>query len=231
MFEGILLIDKPKGWTSFDVVNKVRSVIRQSVSPDIPKKKLKVGHAGTLDPLAEGLLIILVGPYTKNMAEFESLKKAYKASVLLGQTSTTADEEGEKSDVSSYEPTTLEVQEALSKLSGPIEQTPPAYSAVKVDGKRAYKLAREGKIPEIKPRQVTIYGYSEVDYQYPLLKFEVEVSKGTYIRSLAVDIGQVLNTGAYLKALTRVSVGDYQLKDAISPENITIEDIGANLLN
>lgn len=229
MIDGIVLIDKPRGWSSFDVVAKVRSVLRQSLDGQKASKKVKVGHAGTLDPLAEGLLIVLVGSYTKKMSSFESLNKVYRAHVFLGQTSTTADSEGDKTLVSDFEPANEQVNKALGGLQGQIEQIPPVYSAIKVNGKRAYKLARQGKLPEIKPRQVTIYGYQNISYSYPALEFEVEVSKGTYIRALAEDIGKFLKTGAYLKSLTRLSVGKYQLEDSLKPGDITYEDITANL--
>jgi tRNA pseudouridine55 synthase len=185
---GYLLIDKPSGWTSFDVVNRVRHMIQSSGLNTTSKKRFPVGHAGTLDPLATGLMIVMLGDYTKQAQDFSKLDKSYSVTAHLGQTSTTGDEEGDKTQVSDRKPPKTEVLAALKQFKGEIEQTPPIYSAVKVDGKRAYKLAREGKMPEIKPRLVKIYAIDQVEYKYPDLKFEVSVSSGTYIRSLVTDI-------------------------------------------
>lgn len=212
--EGILLVDKPAGWTSFDVVNKVRSTIeagRRRGEIDYPGKRLKVGHTGTLDPLATGLLVLAVGAATKGIQKLTKLDKTYEVTMKLGQTSTTGDEEGDKTMVSARQPSEEEVNQAVEQFIGDIEQTPPAYSAIKVNGQRAYKLARQGKVVKIEPRQIKIYSITEVEYNYPLVSFEVKVSSGTYIRTLAEDIGKVLKAGAYLTNLRRTSVGDYQL--------------------
>lgn len=208
--DGILLVDKPSGWTSFDIVAKIRGQIKRETG----LKKPKVGHAGTLDPLATGLMIILVGSYTKRAREFSKLDKVYEVTMKLGQTSTTGDDEGEKTSVSAYEPSTEELNDVLARFTGEIMQTPHAYSAIKVNGQRAYKLARAGKEVTIEPRKVTIYELRDVEYRYPEVKFTTKVSSGTYIRSLVEDIGKTLNTGAYMSALRRTKVGQFSLADS-----------------
>ncbi|USN95785.1 MAG: tRNA pseudouridine(55) synthase TruB [Candidatus Nomurabacteria bacterium] len=210
--DGILLIDKPKDWTSFDVVAKVRGLIRQSTG----QKKPKVGHCGTLDPLATGLLIIVIGSYTKKASELSKKDKTYQVSMKLGETSSTGDEEGEKEYISDNQPTKQEVEEVIRGFIGDIDQIPPAYSAVKVNGQRAYKLARAGKDFKLESRRVTIYEINDIDYHYPIVKFGTTVSSGTYIRSLVEDIGGQLGTGAYMTELQRTHVGKYYLKDARS---------------
>ncbi|MCA9343250.1 tRNA pseudouridine(55) synthase TruB [Candidatus Saccharibacteria bacterium] len=211
--DGILLINKPKGWTSHDVVAKVRGVLRKETS----LKKLKVGHAGTLDPQATGLLIILVGSYCKRAPEFLKLNKTYDVEVTLGQTSTTDDSEGEKTPVSSAQPTKEQVNEALNKFVGEIEQIPPQFSAIKVDGKRAYSQARLGKKVDLKSRKVTIHSIKNTDYDYPHIRFTADVSSGTYIRSLARDIGEELGVGAYMSDLERPRIDKYKLIQAVQP--------------
>lgn len=214
--DGILLIDKPKGWTSFDVVAKVRGQIKCETGI----KKPKVGHTGTLDPLATGLLIIVTGSYCKRAQEFSKLDKVYEVTMKLGETSTTGDEEGEKTKTSSQIPDLSEVQASLDKFTGEIMQKPPIYSAIKVDGQRAYKLAREGKAVDIEPRQVTVYDLQFTDYQYPLVRFTAKVSSGTYIRSLVEDIGSQLGTGAYMSELRRTEVGNYSISNAQTVESL-----------
>lgn len=226
---GYLLIDKPLGWTSFDVVNRVRHIIQNSGLNTTNKKRFPVGHAGTLDPLATGLMIVMLGDYTKRAEEFSKLGKTYTVTARLGQTSTTGDEEGEKTPVSDRQPSKTEVDAALQQFLGEIEQTPPIYSAVKVDGKRAYKLAREGKSPEIKSRLVKIYGIDEVEYKYPDLSFSVNVSSGTYIRSLVQDIGETLKTGAYTAQLRRTMVDCYNVNNALDVDKLSPESIYQNL--
>jgi tRNA pseudouridine55 synthase len=187
--DGILLIDKPKEWTSFDVVAKIRGMVRAQTG----QKKPKVGHAGTLDPLATGLLIVLVGKdATKRQAEFMKQDKVYEVELTLGQISTTDDDEGEKTAVSDKQPTLDQVQQAVTSFVGEIQQVPPIFSAIKVDGKRAYKQARAGKEVKMEPRIVTIYSITDLEYVYPFVRFVTKVSSGTYIRSLARDIGQNL---------------------------------------
>jgi tRNA pseudouridine55 synthase len=200
---GYLLVDKPTGWTSHDVVAKIRNILKKEAG-----HKVKVGHTGTLDPFATGLLIIVVGSYTKRAAEFSKLDKTYEAELILGSTSTTGDPEGEISKKSEEEPTEVEVKKILKSFVGEIEQVPHAFSAMKVNGQRAYKLARAGKEVALEPRKVTIYTMENVEYSYPKLKFTTKVSSGTYIRSLAEDIGKKLGTGAYLSSLRRIKVGN-----------------------
>lgn len=214
--DGLLLIDKPSGWTSFDVVAKIRGVIKHETG----LKKPKVGHTGTLDPLATGLLVLTLGGYCKRAGEFSKLDKTYQVSVRLGLTSSTGDEEGEKTPVSDLVPSHEDIEDVLKQFIGEIEQIPPAYSAVKVDGQRAYKLARAGKDVVLEPRRVRIYEIEDISYAYPEISFTVRVSSGTYIRSLAEDIGAALGTGAYMSALRRTSVGTFGVQDAIQPDAV-----------
>ncbi len=222
--DGIVLVDKPSGWTSFDVVAKVRGIARVS-----GVAKPKVGHAGTLDPLATGLMVILIGSYCKRAQEFSKLDKTYAVTARLGQISTTGDEEGEKSLVSDVQPSLTEVRTALERFTGTLSQVPPVYSAVKVGGQRAYKLARQGKAVKIDPRSVTVHGYTDVGYAYPTLNFTVDVSSGTYIRTLVEDIGKHLKTGAYTTGLRRLTVGDSTLDNALPADNLSSEAIYQNL--
>lgn len=219
--DGLLLIDKPAGWTSFDVVAKVRGLVKQQTG----QKKPKVGHTGTLDPLATGLLVLTLGSYCKRAQEFSKLDKVYEVTMKLGQTSTTGDEEGEKTPGSAYEPTTEEITDALAMFTGEIMQTPPAFSAIKVDGKRAYELARAGKEVKLEPRKVTIYEITDVSYAYPEVKFTAKVSSGTYIRSLVEDLGAHLRTGAYMSGLRRTQVGDFTIDAAQEPTAIDFAKI------
>lgn len=223
---GILLIDKPSGWTSFDVVAKVRGIVKKETG----LKKPKVGHTGTLDPLATGLLVLLIGDYTKKATELSKLDKTYEVTMWLGKTSTTGDEEGEKTAVSDRVPIYEEIEDALKQFTGEIEQVPPAFSAVKINGQRAYKLARQGKEVKLEPRKITVYEIKpghKLDnksaqgrtldrgwYEYPEVKFTSSVSSGTYIRSLVEDIGKELGTGAYMSALRRTEVGDFKIEHA-----------------
>jgi tRNA pseudouridine55 synthase len=218
---GLLLIDKPSGWTSFDVVAKVRGILKKSgiIKP-------KVGHTGTLDPLATGLLVLLVGDYTKRATELSKLDKTYEVTMWLGKTSTTGDGEGDKTLVSKKQPPYENVEGVLKEFVGEIEQIPPAYSAIKVAGQRAYKLARAGKEVKLEPRKVHIYSVELMDYTYPEVKFVVRVSSGTYIRSLVEDIGKKLGTGAYMSALRRTQVGKFSIESAIRPhEKNSLENI------
>jgi tRNA pseudouridine55 synthase len=215
--DGYLLVDKPAGWTSHDVVAKIRGILKKETG-----QKVKVGHTGTLDPFATGLLVIVVGSYTKRAAEFSKLDKTYEAEVTLGATSTTGDPEGEITGNEEWGtnnegegPTPQLVQDVLKSFVEEIEQTPHAFSAIKVEGQRAYKLARAGKEVVLEPRKVTIHSIENVEYDYPKLKFTARVSSGTYIRSLAEDIGQKLGTGAYLSVLRRTNVGKHSLGNAL----------------
>jgi tRNA pseudouridine55 synthase len=211
--QGVLLVDKPKTWTSFDVVNYVRRTVA-----DIEGKKpknIKVGHTGTLDPLATGLLVILVGKeYTRRAMEWSKLDKTYEVAMKLGETSTTADDEGEKTIVSDRVPAREEIEAALAKFTGDIMQTPPIYSAMKVNGQRAYKLARAGQEVVLEARPARINSNELTGYDYPYVKFTSHVSSGTYIRSLVEDVGRELGTGAYMSDLRRTAIGQFVLENA-----------------
>jgi tRNA pseudouridine55 synthase len=213
---GYLLIDKPAGWTSHDVVAKARNVIKKEAG-----HKVKVGHTGTLDPFATGLLILMVGSYTKRAEEFSKLDKTYEAEIILGAVSLTGDVEGEITKTSHQKPSLKEIQKILKEFTGEIEQTPHKFSAIKIGGQRAYKLARAGQEVNLEPRKVTIYAIKNDEYVYPKLKLTVEVSSGTYIRSLAKDIGKKLGTGAYLSALRRTQIDQYNIKNSITIESLT----------
>ena len=205
----ILLIDKPPGMTSFGVVARLRRVLSKQEG-----KKVKVGHTGTLDPFATGLMIIVTGRMCRRAMEFTKLDKWYEAEIILGTESTTGDPEGELSRISGKKPDEGEIKQVLQKFTGKIEQTPPAFSAVKVNGRRAYQLAREGKKVDIPKRIVTIYTLELIGYDYPVLKLRTHVSSGTYVRSLAADIGKELKTGAYCQNLRRIKIADYDVKNA-----------------
>jgi len=223
--DGILLVDKPIGWTSFDVVAKIRGVIKAETG-----QKIKIGHTGTLDPLATGLMILVLGKYTKRATEFSKLDKTYIAEITLGKTSTTGDKEGVITEVSNNKPSENEVNEVLSQFLGKIQQTPHRYSAIKVDGKRAYKSARAGQEVKLEPREVTIYEITDVKYVYPILEITTKVSSGTYIRSLAEDIGAKLATGAYLSALTRTAVSGFSVIEAIGLDKLDCSIITSHLI-
>jgi tRNA pseudouridine55 synthase len=224
--DGILLVDKPEGWTSHDAVAKVRRIIKSGTG-----QKAKVGHTGTLDPMATGLLILVLGSYTKKAGEFSKLDKVYEAELTLGATSSTGDREGQITQKSTQKPTELAVKAALSTFLGEIWQTPPAHSAIKIGGQRAYKAARAGKTVEIEPRKVMIYEITDVRYSYPKLSFTVKVSSGTYIRSLAADIGQKLGTGAYLSSLRRTQVGTFTVSKVISLDSFDYSKMTKHLVN
>lgn len=211
----LLLVNKPLQWTSFDVVNKLRYILGTK----------KIGHAGTLDPLATGLLIICTGRMTKRIDEYQGLEKEYTGTLNLGQTTASYDLETEPTpflDVSSV--TKSEIQLAAASFKGHIQQVPPIHSSIKVNGQRAYTLARKGKEFSLSPREVEIKEFEITDIQIPSVAFRVVCSKGTYIRSLAHDLGQKLGVGAYLSQLCRTRIGDYLLRDAQ-----TLEEIGARL--
>jgi len=252
--QGIFLVDKPAGWTSFDVVNYVRRIV--ATHEGKKPKNCKVGHTGTLDPFATGLLVLLIGKeYTRKAAELSKVDKTYEVTATLGMVSTTGDPEGditpfktlsrhpERSDskvegtildedrslqsgrdekaVLATAPTEKQILEAIEGFTGEITQVPPAFSAIKVNGVRAYKLAREGKEVVIEPRKVTINRLELVDYSYPDVKFITNVSSGTYIRTLVEEIGAKLGTGAYTTELRRTSVGDFLINDAVAVKSIT----------
>jgi len=205
--EGLYLINKPRGRSSFSVVAQVRRVSGIK----------KVGHAGTLDPEAEGLLIVLVGKeFTKLAEKYSKLDKTYEFEIKLGENSTTDDEEGDKTKVSEKVPTKAEISKVIAGLTGEITQTPPIYSAIKVGGQRAYKLARKGEKLDLPSRKVKIENFKITSYDYPLLRLSADVSSGTYIRSLARAIGQELGTGAYCTQIVRTRIGRYKLSDALA---------------
>lgn len=205
--EGIYLINKPRGRSSFSIVAQVRRLSGIK----------KVGHAGTLDPEAEGLLIVLVGKdYTRQAEKYSKLDKTYKFTIKLGEHSTTDDEEGEKETVSNRKPTKAEINKVIKGLTGEIKQTPSIYSAIKIDGQRAYKLARRGEKVDIPARMVTISKFVIIKYKYPFVELRADVSSGTYIRSLARKIGEQLKTGAYCTQIVRTRIGKFELSDAIA---------------
>jgi tRNA pseudouridine55 synthase len=217
--DDILLIDKPKGMTSFGVVARIRRVLSRQLG-----KKVKVGHTGTLDPFATGLMILVVGKECKNAGSYSKLDKVYEATIRLGRVSTTGDPEGEITDASNLVPTKAQIKEALAKFTGEITQTPPIYSAIKINGQRAYDLARAGKEPEMPERKVTIYSIGLNDYSYPLLKIRVHVSSGTYIRTLAQDVGKLLGIGAYCIELRRTKIADWDISQSKSLLDMGIVD-------
>lgn len=207
--DAVLLIDKPAGITSFGVVARVRRRLSQELG-----KKAKVGHTGTLDPFATGLMIIVTGKECRNAMQYSKLDKEYEATIRLGQTSTTGDPEGEITDFSDAIPSLEALEAALEQFKGEITQRPPMYSAIKINGRRAYDLARKGEVVEMPERQVTIYALELLDYTYPEVHIRVHVSSGTYIRTLAEDLGTVLGTGAYCSELRRTKVADFNVEDA-----------------
>jgi len=212
----VLYIDKSLTWTSFDVVNKIRKSLRHYLGI----QKIKVGHAGTLDPLASGLVIICTGKATKQIMQFQDLDKAYTAQVRLGATTPSFDLETKVDSTFPWEHITSEkIDQALLKLSGDQEQMPPLYSAKSVDGKRAYAMARKGKHVELKPQQVHISLLKLLSAELPEVTLQVECSKGTYIRSLARDLGSLLESGAHLSGLRRTRIGPYHVDQAISVDN------------
>ena len=206
-----LLIDKPSGWTSFDVVNKLRWAIRNKLE----LRKYKVGHAGTLDPLATGLLIICISKFTKRIEEFVGQAKSYTGEVEFFKTTPTYDAEMLPDCYYPYQDFSLtDIQNAANSFKGDIEQRPPIFSALKKNGVPMYKLARKGKEVEMKTRPVTIYEYEVSSYDNAIAEISVRCSKGTYIRSMAYDLGQSLGTGGYLRSLRRTAIGDYNVEDA-----------------
>lgn len=222
--KGLLLVDKPAGWTSFDVVNYVRKIVAQAEGKK--PKQVKVGHTGTLDPFATGLLVLLIGKeYTRRAGELSKLDKTYEMTMCLGQISSTGDPEGEIEAVSDTDPGVETLKTALKRFRGEIEQVPPAFSAIKINGQRAYKLAREGKEVKIEPRKVTINRLELFDYNYPAAKLVADVSSGTYIRSLVEDIGQSLKTGAYTSDLRRIRIDKYDVDSAAQVKELSDQGI------
>jgi len=214
-FGQVLLIDKPLNWTSFQVVNKMRWEIRQAFNI----KKIKVGHAGTLDPLATGLLIICTGKMTKQIDSFQGQIKEYTGTITLGGTTPSYDLESEINETfPTSHITKALVEETTAQFIGKIDQFPPIFSALKKDGKRLYEFARAGETVEIKSRKITIEAFEIISFEANQVDFRVVCSKGTYIRSLAHDFGKALNSGAHLSALRRTKIGDYHVDNAQSLE-------------
>jgi tRNA pseudouridine55 synthase len=211
----VLLIDKPYGWTSFDAVKHVRGTLQKALR----LRKIKVGHAGTLDPLATGLLVICTGRATKDIATYTAQQKAYTGTLLLGSTTPSYDLETE---VENHLPTghisAAQVAAAAAKLTGTLMQVPPVYSAKWVDGKRAYDTARKGETVDIPAAEVQVYRFATDGSHLPEVQFEISCSKGTYIRALARDLGELLGCGAHLTALRRIQSGAYDVDNALSPQ-------------
>ncbi len=208
----IFLLDKPLDWTSFQAVNKMKYKLKREFN--LPKK-FKIGHAGTLDPRATGLLIVCCGKFTKKISEIQDAPKEYWTEIKIGvQTESYDTEKPEILQQDISEITEEHVNEALDKFVGEIEQKPPVFSAIKIDGQRAYNLARAGEDVEMKSRKTTIFYIKDININLPLVSFTVGCSKGTYIRSLAHDIGQELGVGAYLTQLRRTKIGDYTIENA-----------------
>ncbi|MQP25200.1 tRNA pseudouridine(55) synthase TruB [Flavobacterium sp. LMO8] len=213
----VLLIDKPLKWSSFQAVNKLKYILKRKY--DLPKK-FKIGHAGTLDPLATGLLIICTGKFTKNITEIQAQAKEYTGTIVLGATTPSYDLETE---VDATFPT-AHITEALilettKQFIGEIDQKPPVFSAIKKDGKRLYEHARAGEEVEIQSRKTTIYEFEITRIQLPEVDFRVKCSKGTYIRSLAYDFGLALQSGGHLTALRRTKIGDYAVENGVTPDD------------
>lgn len=264
---GFLLIDKPKEWTSFDAVAKVRGIVTKYYkqhpelisceqceytlnerlqdggdaeelrieifsTPVKHRHKIRVGHAGTLDPAATGLLILAVGRATKKIDGLMKRDKSYDVELTLGATSNTDDQEGEIVLTEGATEITDKdlVNQAVMSFVGEIEQVPPIYSAIKIDGKRAYKLARAGETPEMKPRPATIRSIEHIAYNHPKVTFVSAVSSGTYIRALARDIGEKLEIGAYMSELRRTTIGDFSVQNALGIEEVSIETIQEALI-
>ncbi|MEO9965088.1 MAG: tRNA pseudouridine(55) synthase TruB [Reichenbachiella sp.] len=206
----VFLIDKPLEWTSFDVVKKIRGRL----------KIKKVGHAGTLDPLATGLLIVCAGKATKKINEYQDLGKTYTGTLVLGKTTPSVDLETEFDSEAPYDHITAEaIKKAAAQWTGDIMQVPPIYSAIKIDGERAYKMARRKEEIKLKPRPVQIELFEVNAEQLPEVKFKIKCSKGTYIRSLVRDVGEVLGCGAYMSELRRTAIGDFEVDDAFVLED------------
>lgn len=211
----VVLIDKPLNWTSFQVVNKIRWLIRKQFD----LKKLKVGHAGTLDPLASGLLILCVGKFTKKIDTYQAQHKEYTGTITLGATTPSYDLETEIDQTFDISRITSEmIHNATVTFIGEIDQKPPVFSALKKEGKRLYEFARAGEEVEIPTRKITISAFEITKIELPNVEFRVACGKGTYIRSLAHDFGKVLDNGAHLSALRRTKIGDFSVVNAVSIE-------------
>lgn len=217
------LVNKPKGWTSFDVVKKIRYALKKVYS----RKKYKVGHAGTLDPLAEGLLIVCSGKHTKQIQSFQDLEKEYEGTIKLGATTPSSDAEFPEENLKDISHLTNElVRRELLAFKGTIKQRPPVFSAIKKSGKRLYEYARSGEKVDVPERTVQISGIEITHLDLPYVSFRMQCSKGTYVRTLASDLGKVLGVGGYLYALKRTKIGAYSVSDAYN-----VQELFDSLLN
>ncbi|MBE9511207.1 MAG: tRNA pseudouridine(55) synthase TruB [Bacteroidetes bacterium] len=215
----VLIFSKPYHWTSFDLVRKIKIILQKQLN-----QKIKIGHAGTLDPLATGLMILCTGKATKRISGFQDLNKEYIATIELGKTTPSFDLETEFDNKQEFKHIRKDLFESVLKtFIGEIYQIPPAYSAKKHKGKRAYEFARRGVEIELKPARINIYKIELLDFNLPLVKLRILCSKGTYIRALARDIGKALDSGAYLKTLERTRIGDYCINDAFTIESFEKE--------
>ena len=219
-YSGFLLVDKPKGITSFGVVAKIRSLLK-----DLTGKKYKVGHSGTLDPSATGLLILAVGSYTKKLSEVIKKDKKYLVTIKFGYLSSTNDQEGKITKSRDIKISKEQIEHVLLKFSGKISQIPPALSAIRINGKKAYELARQGHDVKLEPRDVTIYDNKLINYEYPSLIFESRVSSGTYIRSLVSDIASELKVDAYMSDLRRLAIDKVDIDEAVMLEQIHLDNL------
>lgn len=220
----IILIDKPLRWTSFDVVKKLKKPLLEEYRLQFPEeerkliKRFKVGHAGTLDPLATGLLVLCTGKLTKKISEIQDAEKEYTGTIVIGSTTASYDLETEPENFKEFDFVTEEMVNALAKsMEGIQQQVPPVHSAIKVDGRRAYDMARKGIEVELKSREIEIREFEITRIELPEIDFRIVCTKGTYIRSLAQDFGQKLGTGGHLSALCRTRIGNYDLKNAVNP--------------
>jgi len=218
---GILNVNKPAGWTSRDVVNRVQGLVRPA----------KAGHAGTLDPLATGVLVVCVGPATRLISYVQQMPKTYQATFLLGRTSPSEDIETEVTElIDAPEPSLAEIEAQLPQFLGAIQQLPPVYSALKVKGQRAYKLARQGQTVTLEPRTVEIYALEIEGYSYPELKLRMRCGSGTYVRSVGRDLGEALGTGAVMSGLERTAIGEFSVHEGLDIDQLDAELIAENLI-
>ncbi|MCH1437288.1 MAG: tRNA pseudouridine(55) synthase TruB [Flavobacteriales bacterium] len=215
----VLCINKPLHWTSFQVVNKLRWLIKRKLKV----KKIKVGHAGTLDPLASGLMILCTGKKTKEIEMYQSAHKEYIATIKLGASTPSYDGESAENQFYATQHIDMDlIRQTLASFLGESQQYPPIFSAIKIDGKKLYESARKGKDVELRPRSISIQALELLSVEMPYLTFRVACSKGTYIRSLAHDIGKVMNSGAWLTKLQRTKIGDYELKNALDIQDFEL---------
>jgi len=220
--DGIIDLDKPAGISSARAVDRVKRLLPRGT---------KIGHAGTLDPFATGVLLLLVGKATRSCERLMGEAKTYEATVTLGATTATDDLESAEVVTSDVRvPTREEVHKALARFVGAIQQRPPAFSAMKVGGRRAYDLARKGKPAELKARTVQVYAVELVEYAWPMVRLRIDCGRGTYIRAMARDLGEVLKVGGYLTELRRTRVGDYRVESAVTMERLNEEGVEAHLL-